>query len=278
MSEAINFFVPSSAFAMSKPAGNCVFCGGRPLTKSHIFPDWIDKLIGSSAKGHIQEDGLFETFSTKFPKNDYELIDKQGSAGQRKRRNTCLSCNGGWMSGIEDCAKRPGARLINGERQLLSPVDQMAISSLLCLISTRFEFIGKQRAVSALERDILRLTHIPSASWRIWIARFTGNPYEHWSRKYALRLHPTPDDMIDAEDCNLYVSTYIIGQLCAHVVYCPIDGLFGGYQGVHLTSIWRPCNFYIDTLLLPRFDDIKTVTHLHETIAREFESRSTRGT
>lgn len=260
---------------MSKPAGKCVFCGGAPLTKGHIWPDWIDRALGITAQGHLQEEGLFETFSTQLPKNDYALIDRQGSAGQRKPRNTCLACNGGWMSRMEDSAKRPTARLIRGERQFLSPVDQIAVAALLCLISTRIEFIGTQRAVSAQDRNWLRLARMPSASWKIWIAKFIGpNPYEHWSRKYALRLDPVPSDPIDPENCNIYVSTYIIGQLCAHLVYCPIDRLFGGYEGVHLTDIWRPGNFYIDTLFMPIFDDLKTVTHLHETVARSLEAQS----
>jgi hypothetical protein len=213
---------------MSKPAGKCVFCGGRPLTKGHIWPDWIDSILGSTALGHIQEEGVFYTFTPRFPKTDFSLIGKHGSAGQRKPRNTCLTCNGGWMRHREELAMRPVTTLIRGERSLLSPLDQMATASLLCLISMRIEFLGTQRAVSPQERDYLRFNAIPSGSWHVWIARFDGpTPYEHWSRKYALRFDPKLNDRLDPEHCNAYVTTYVLGKFCVHLVYFAING-FGG--------------------------------------------------
>ena len=142
------------------------------------------------------------------------------------------------MSRIEDISRRPAISLIKGVPSLLSTVDQMAVASLICLISIRLEFIGREQAVSPTERDWLRSNLIPSKSWQIWIARFGGsNQSEYWAQKYALRFDPTPADRILPEYCNAYVTTYVIGRLCAHAVYFPVEG-FSGYEGVSISRIW----------------------------------------
>ena len=257
---------------MSKPAGACVFCGGAPLTKGHIWPDWIDKSLGSTAAGHLQENGVFYTLDTELPKTPFSLTDRQGSAGQRKPRNTCLACNGGWMSKIEDAAKRATESLMLGSSVLLSPLDTMNIATLLCIIAVRMEFIGEERAVSQKERDYLRLNKFPSQSWRVWLANFNGpDPKELYSRKYGLAFSPLPGDAINPEECNVYVSTHIVGKLCAHVVYCPVSD-FGGYdRSLALCQVWPLPRFYVDSSAI---SVLNGYDELHEAIARAAESKS----
>ncbi len=30
---------------MANPQGRCVFCGGTPVTKEHVWSDWLDEVI-----------------------------------------------------------------------------------------------------------------------------------------------------------------------------------------------------------------------------------------
>src|SRR5258708_255743 len=97
--------VPSGDCDMSKPAGRCVFCGGTGLTRGHVWPDWLNKILPKTATHHEQETGKFNTFQTSVPGPEHSVRIGHGHARTRKPRNTCVTCNGGWMSLIEDRAR-----------------------------------------------------------------------------------------------------------------------------------------------------------------------------
>lgn len=178
---------------MSQPAGKCVFCGGRGLTKGHVWPDWLNDILPNTATHHEQETGKFHTFEAQAPGPSYDRRIRQGNARARKPRNTCSRCNGGWMSGIEGLAKRVAVPLILGHSPLLSPFGQSSLSALLCLIGARLEFLGDMRAIAAEDRDWLRYYREPSQHCKIWIAHFGGDDGEsHWSRTYAIQHGDDP--------------------------------------------------------------------------------------
>src|SRR5262249_25380118 len=104
----------SPATAMAQIAGKCVFCGGTGLTKGHVWPDWISKTLPVTASHHELVVGKWETFTSTLPGPQYSIKQRQGSARQRKPRNTCKACNGGWMSLIERAAMTSMTLLIHG--------------------------------------------------------------------------------------------------------------------------------------------------------------------
>lgn len=255
---------------MSNPAGKCVFCGGTGLTKGHVWPDWLGSVLPRTATHHEHEIGRFHTFepSVRGPAHSVRL--RQGAARSRKPRNTCLRCNGGWMSGIEGFAKAFLVPLIRGDDCLLSPFVQFSISALLCLIAMRFEFLsGGMKAITKEDRDWLRSRRHPSQDWKIWIARFEGErPDDHSGGSYALQLVSDPTDAVGPEHCNMQVTTLVLGRLCAHLVYAPDLPLAEfEYEGIHLTRIWPPSRFPINTGEMTGLSD-RDVLSLHETYAR----------
>jgi hypothetical protein len=201
-------------------AGRCVFCGARGLTKGHIWPDWIARVLPYTATHHEEEVGRFFTFTPAMPTPPYRIRTRQGAAVARKPRNTCLRCNGGWMSRVEALSKHFTTALIGGHSTIFAPFLQLATSALLCLIVMRLEFTTDQQAVAAEDRDWLRLYREPSRHWKIWIARFTDADTEaRWSLTYGLRLEssPTADGTVDF--CDARVTTFVIGRLVAHIFY-----------------------------------------------------------
>jgi hypothetical protein len=253
---------------MSQPAGRCVFCGGRGLTRGHVWPKWLDTILPKTASHHEQEIGKFNTFVPMVPGPAYKMRTAEGHARTRKPRNTCLRCNGGWMSVIEGHARPPGMKLVLDIPQLMSLGDQDVVATLLTLISMRLEFLGDMRAISTEERDWLRYYREPTDDWKIWIAAFGGDDGdEHWSRTYAAQMASKPTDRVGPEYCNVRVTTLVIGKLCAHLFYSPVID-FQGYEGVGLTQIWPRQNAYVDTSSLPLRSG-KEVLFLHEAFARE---------
>jgi hypothetical protein len=257
---------------MSHPRKKCQFCSSvATLTKGHVWPKWLDQILPRTATHHEQETGKFYTFDPKAPGPAYELKIKSGHARSRKPRNTCLRCNSGWVSGIESWAKHFMRPLILGYAPVLPPIGQFSIAALLCLIAMRLEFLGDMRAVAAEDRDWLRYYREPSPHWKIWIARFDGEDQdEHWSRTYAVQHTLAPTDEIGAAYCDTRISTLVIGQLCAHILYGHDTEFVSkmAYDGVELTQLWPASGFDLHTIGMPYLNGT-AVLWLHEAYVRE---------
>jgi hypothetical protein len=259
---------------MSKPQKRCVFCGGTPATKGHIWPEWFDRFLPDKASHHQVSVGEILTFKTKADGPTPRMITRQGHAGSRKPRNTCTMCNGGWMSRLEQANVARMGALIVGEPVLLTSLDQWLLSALLCLITIRLEFSDQEmQGVPVAERRQLMATgHPPFDTWRIWIARFSGpNPEDHWSRHFGFQVVSSPDKIFRPHKCNTQVTTMVIGELCAHLVSSSAMPVPLGYSGVELTSIWPPTYFDIDSRFIPFLGDAEVV-HLHESLAASMKT------
>jgi hypothetical protein len=253
---------------MSKPASKCVFCGSqRDLTKSHVWPEWIEKILPQSATHHEQIVGQFYTFVPEVEGPAFWKKIKQGHVGTRKPRNTCKECNGGWMRRMEEATMSIMPPLLLGHPYLLETFKQRLLASFLCLISMRVDLSSyKMRAIPSADRGLLIRYFAPPESWKIWIARYDGSLLID-QRYTAMQIASSPDVPRGVEHCNSQVTTLVIGQLCAHLFSSSVWPDFPGYRGAELASIWPPQPFDIDTSDLPIITEAD-VPWLHETIAR----------
>jgi hypothetical protein len=209
-------------------AGTCVFCGDRGLTKGHVWPDWLGRVLPTTATHHEQEIGKFCTFEPKVPGPAYSKRLRQGQARSRKPRNTCLACNTGWMSTIENVAMPYMERLIQNAPFLLNTFGQRQVAALLVLMAMRREFLGTIRVIQQSERDWLQEHHWPTENWKIWIGHYGGDRGdENWSRIWCGQFGPEPTDKIGGDHCNVQVTTMVIGQLCAHLGYSSVTEIPG---------------------------------------------------
>jgi hypothetical protein len=263
---------------VATPPGKCVFCGGTGLTKSHIWPDWMDQYLPPRAEYYVQAIGEVNTFSPRMRRPQVERHTRQGDARARKPRNTCRRCNGGWMSQIESNAIGPSVPLIQGKpfaaevgqhSYMLNAWGQRAIASLLCLITMRVEFMHPPtQAASVTDRTWIKDKMEPPPFWQVWIARYSGTKAaEHWCRHYGLDLVSSPSEIRSAPKCNTQATTYVLGQLCAHVFSSTVLHDFTGYGGA-LCKIWPLTGWDVDCRHLPVIGD-KGVISLSEALARE---------
>src|SRR5690349_5445572 len=90
----------------------CVFCGGSPVTKEHVWPDWARRKLASSES---------------FP--HYRRLERQGQDPVDKRwlapahtmtvSAVCRPCNNGWMSELEARAKELLEPVLDGRGKQL---------------------------------------------------------------------------------------------------------------------------------------------------------------
>lgn len=259
---------------MSKPQTRCVFCGGVPVTKGHIWPEWFDRYLPPKAHEHLEIVGDILTFNYTGAGPSRREIKRQGSAGSRKPRNTCAACNHGWMSRLEQANIPTVSRLLIGYPVLLTPLDQWLLASLLCLITIRLEFTDLQMQGIPIE-DRQTLIHSgapPFDTWCIWIAQYCGeNPGDHWSKHFGMQIVSSPDKVTRLHECNTQVTTMVLGKLCTHLVSSSVMPVPRGYHGVRLQRIWPPSDLNLDSRLLPSLNEAEVV-HLHEALAASLKT------
>jgi hypothetical protein len=256
---------------MAKPEGKCAFCGGPKLTKGHIWPESFGKLIPSDAKYHEQKIAGFVTFESNIPGPSEWMRVGTGPLQKRRPRNTCSTCNSGWMSKIEEAALPVIGPLITGQRTLLHPSAQEKLASVITLISTRVELIAYgMRSIPKFEKDELRKNPLPTPNWRIWIARHAGKDAKDFQFRFtAMQIASDKSTPVRGpEHCNSHLTSLIAGQLFIHVFFSTVWPDFPGYRNVSLIKLWPPSGYDIDSELLPSFDDESEI-RLHETISRE---------
>ncbi len=79
----------------------CIFCGGRPLTREHIWPDWFRAYLPRTRSSYhsgriVLNDDNTRTHSSK---------KMSGDPKSRKLRIVCNKCNNEWMSDLQNATK-----------------------------------------------------------------------------------------------------------------------------------------------------------------------------
>lgn len=264
---------------MSKPAAKCVFCGETGVTKSHIWPDWLDDYLPPRAERYLQTVGEVNTFLPTMRRPALESRVGRGDARARKPRNTCGPCNSGWMSRIESDAKDTLIPLVQGApfaegttntAFMLNSWGQRAIASLMTLITMRVEFSHMAtKAATDDHRAWIRERLEPPPFWKVWIARYIGDsPGAHWCRHYGLQLVSAPDELRSDHVCDTQTTTLVMGQLCTHIFSSTTIPTFDGYTGQGLCRLWPLSGWDIDCRFLPTIND-SAVLSLSEALARE---------
>jgi hypothetical protein len=157
-----------------KPPGKCIFCGERPLSKEHIWSDWLQQILPRQA---LRAEGTTEMFDTQgvlLPPTQRVI---QGDVGTKKVKVVCIECNNTWMSRIVEEAKRYAPKLISGEQMQLDPVGQRAIANWIGLSALMANQITKARhKLPKSDVDHFYKMHASPPHWFIGIGYFVGNP------------------------------------------------------------------------------------------------------
>jgi hypothetical protein len=98
----------------------CVFCGGKPLTLEHVWPQWLANTLPWERT---------VTYRDALRNGEWEA-----PLFSLKVRRVCASCNSGWMSELEIAAKRMVTELImQPPGYILIPPYQQKIVALWAL-------------------------------------------------------------------------------------------------------------------------------------------------
>ena len=198
-------------------ARHCVFCGSNhQLTKEHGLPVWID--------GFISTTGIDRTFI-----GDDHLPRFRGRSrtiSGHEIRAVCKTCNGGWMSTLEDQSKPLIGPMIMGHETPLSKDAQTIVATWViktCLVNALGGPKSDSTNVRELCEDLYRerkpLEHFPVMIGARVVDKW---PVIHHFQRLALSSVNESGDVIGTP-LEAHFSTVAIGHFVAQALFVPHD-------------------------------------------------------
>ncbi|MBB3591740.1 hypothetical protein FHX08_002084 [Rhizobium sp. BK529] len=194
--------------------GHCIFCGSAPLSKEHIWADWLREYIPrtyakTNHNVNIVSGSAFESTKGK--------VNRPGDPHSQRLRVVCQQCNNGWMSEIQNRVKPNLSKLIIGESADLEPADR----ELLATWAVMFTYIWEQAEPKLItstpeERRAFMETRLPPSGWTVWMAPYEGTL---WKGRSWRRAGST---FVDSPEPTLHQSTtFAAGKIAFHTFSSP---------------------------------------------------------
>lgn len=216
----------------------CAFCGAAgPLTKEHVFGDWLSRL-GLDSEPAVHRAG---------PLNGLGKDLGTGPMFARTVRNVCLSCNNGWMSVLEQVAQHALGHLILGRQGDIAPEQQGLLAlwaqktaMVAMLVSSEAERSSGYGLAESEYRALyeLRDQSRPLPASTLWIGRYTGTRQAvAWVTPFAVQL----DGLPEPAHPHGYTATIAVGQLIIHWTRFTTPGMdldLSIRQG--MSQLWPP--------------------------------------
>ena len=199
----------------------CIFCGDKPLTKEHLFADWMKSYIDRALIHHNIETAL------DFPDHqDSSIKQRSGDPHSRRIKCVCKPCNSGWMSQLQEKTKPIFIPMLQGGETNLHRRAQRQIATWVVMTVMAGEFIDLDHVtISVEERRQFRLDRSVQAHWKIWIGAHRRRKEARWIHK-AMSFTEKEVEAIYSQTpdrANSQATTILLGKhLIIHVMSSPI--------------------------------------------------------
>lgn len=154
----------------------CVYCGGTPVSKEHIWSKWIRDILPPEP---WHASNLFVRGSVDPNGNGDHLLKQtkrwEGAMQSRAPKIVCRTCNNGWMSQVDERAKAPLTKMIRTGEFILSEDDQSAVAAWVAKSAITGHFVYSSRQV-VCDDDLQHLMKTRQAppNWQISASHYIG--------------------------------------------------------------------------------------------------------
>lgn len=198
----------------------CVFCGSPGVTKQHVFPDRIKKLI-SRPNTKTSIEGYIFNFDEKSLILKPYAKDRNGSVGTVQVRIVCEKCNSGWINNVEKAAFEPYLNdMILGKEIELDDDAQKKIAAWIAISTITAEYTHDEsmRAISEEEREYLMTHKVAPKNWQIAVGKYHSVDHDISFRhipsvSIALDEYKRLKSIGRKANPNMQLSVAIIGSL-----------------------------------------------------------------
>lgn len=229
---------------MPNPPKQCIFCGGQPVSKEHLFAEWLIPLFPRDAStSHTF--GTFNWRDGNASGSPYQPTTqpRQGHVGSKKVRVVCQPCNSGWLSRLEERTKPILIPMICGDRCNLTPEYQQVLSAWAAKTSTVADCVlPRDNRISQDEKVWIMERQEPPQTWHVWIAAYNGESWRDlalYQHRGKLQSSPVRSPTINFH--YIHSTTFGLGHMLFLVVGTTWDQIhtkFTGLEGHGLFQIY----------------------------------------
>lgn len=229
---------------MAKPPGRCIFCDGRPLSKEHVFGDWLRDIFPRDA-GTTHTDGVINWGAGGLTSAEATVITRkrQGHAGTRKVRVVCKTCNNGWMSLLEERTKPLLKPLIAGQDAVLDANAQKTLATWAAKTAITAEHLKPRPGmIRPNECRWIKDNLAPPEGCHVWVAAYDGHAWRELTiYQQRANLDITAINGPTLEPHYIKATTFGLGNLLFLILSTSWDKAwrqFVDYDTVGLRHIW----------------------------------------
>jgi hypothetical protein len=189
---------------------SCIFCGARPTTREHVWPDWLRRRVAN-------EETMQHTAMLELGGEVTELFSYDDKPYKATANVVCAGCNNGWMSRTEEAAKPYLAGMVEERGRELHEGGQLVLARWALLKAIIFDHAAPRQARSANSALLYPLCvggGPPLTGCRIWMAAY-GGELPGFTALTALAVG-TDEDLYTGER-NVWVRTFSVGPVVFQV-------------------------------------------------------------
>lgn len=237
--------------ASRRDLANCVFCGGAPTNREHIWPRWSHRFLPRGKKNWVALRATeYEDRST------YEVKTYSGDPHDWQVKCVDAKCNNGWMRAQEDRFRPLFIRMLSATEECpirLGEQEQKVIAAWFAIKAIVQESAPHEDRISHhMHRRLLRTRRTPpERSWRMWVGKYQGEqPASLWvSLPFQLHMQTRRRKDNQVTYYNSQIASYVLGQLFIVLVRSPHELFVRSWRfrsnvGT-LCQIWPPTGFSI---------------------------------
>lgn len=189
----------------------CLFCDGLPLTREHVFPQWLRHFSGPQSfisRAGSYQPAFPESVVRRNAQGEYvEVVEYRGKKAPNLHEVTvkavCATCNNGWMSALETAVAVPLKKMANPPSpapHLVNPQVKRLLAAWAFKCFLMYDQYRDSRDRVFVKRDYVEFerTKLPPRTARIYMG-LTNSPNAGigmWHEAHLLNIDPTPDSQI----------------------------------------------------------------------------------
>jgi hypothetical protein len=217
----------------------CVFCGTRKVSREHVIPKWVGKVLPRSPESRWLHTSESDSSSERWETDALSFTVKR----------VCRPCNHGWMETEIEVPARPILTpKIQGRPTELTPVAQERVATWAVKTHMMAQYRHKPlRPVIEEQRQWLFENKNPLPKSRVWLAAYVGHlRHGAWGRvqNFSLFAPESPEvgpaDVFDAEMMTLCIGHLVLQSFKWSGAVEEFELSLPDSLGPFVTPIWPP--------------------------------------
>lgn len=190
----------------------CVFCGGSPVTREHVYPQWLETVLPDQERFR----GQITMTEVAAGLEDHTRDRVQREMGQRFTdttvRRVCEPCNGGWMNDLEMEVRPVLEKLIAGKTLQVAEDRAIILARWVAKTAMMAQLTDPETLVTGSDDFHWLYSHgTPPRRMRIWLFPLDA---PDWCLRFQHRavLLGSKDTKI-TDPCNVHATAFGLGAL-----------------------------------------------------------------